>query len=79
VRCSGARRALGSPTSCCTKAAKFMRSQSQAFPNLWGSNAKPFPKEALLVLWDFKGLQGSKSESDVSPNFVLQNGLNSSR
>jgi hypothetical protein len=27
------------------------------------------PKKALGVLWDFKGLQGSKSKNDVSPNF----------
>jgi hypothetical protein len=26
-------------------------------------------KESFGVLWDFKGLQGPKSENDVSPNF----------
>jgi hypothetical protein len=28
-----------------------------------------FPNKALAVLWDFKELQASKSQSDVSPNF----------
>jgi hypothetical protein len=28
-----------------------------------------FPKKALVVLWDFKGLQASKPSDDVSPNF----------
>ncbi|MFZ2107745.1 MAG: hypothetical protein WAV18_20590 [Roseiarcus sp.] len=28
-----------------------------------------FPNKALAVLWDFKGLQASKSPSDISPNF----------
>jgi hypothetical protein len=46
-----------------------MRSQSQAFPNLYGFQHQAFPKKTLGVLWDFKGLQGSKSNNDVSPYF----------
>ena len=34
---------------------------------LW-FQCQAFPKKALGVLWDFKVLQGSKSENDVSPN-----------
>jgi hypothetical protein len=28
-----------------------------------------FPKKALAVLWDFNGLQATKPDNDVSPNF----------
>jgi hypothetical protein len=33
-------------------------------------SVQAFPKKALAVLWNFKGLQASKTTFDVSPNFL---------
>jgi hypothetical protein len=33
-------------------------------------SVQAFPKIPLAVLWDFKGLQASKTTSDVPPNFL---------
>ena len=40
----------------------------QAFPKS-GPFAPSFSKESFAVLWDFNGLQATRPDNDVSPNF----------